>query len=255
MCGTLCAQTSIDLIILVNSGLGSFPVRSRVLELVYLAWKRLLTSPFLCANFSIIPGLDCKKKLELKFIKNEHHLESICKSDVWSKLLEYIINKNKWINFNRAQPGIEPGTSRTLSENHTPRPLSLPFAWGIQYGHFDCFAIQLFVVREYFDGFDVTLVFVSNSDLWPFIHIYYFLITGFCWISIGTYLFAFGALQRRHLWILCHVMLLCVLTRENRENQILLFVPWIIANLIIVEHKNSIQRHHGYANTESSCRW
>ncbi len=28
---------------------------------------------------------------------------------------------------NWARPGFEPGTSRTLSENHTPRPTSHPF--------------------------------------------------------------------------------------------------------------------------------
>ena len=34
-----------------------------------------------------------------------------------------------WQKVSWARPGFEPGTSRTLSENHTPRPTSLAHVW------------------------------------------------------------------------------------------------------------------------------
>ena len=35
---------------------------------------------------------------------------------------QYVVSSKKFKT--RARPGFEPGTSRTLSENHTPRPTS-----------------------------------------------------------------------------------------------------------------------------------
>ena len=97
--------------------------------------------------------------------KTNGNVQTIIKEVIWN------------IVQNRARPGFEPGTSRTQSENHTPRPTSHML---LMVAFFKCHAVNQSMLKKYISEYKshfITLIACSDGDCFVAFHVQ------FCWMS------------------------------------------------------------------------